>query len=691
MKKQVLSIFVGIFCLFASGYVSANCPAGWTTSGNLCLKPSYPAGAYAWEFIEIIPAITCNARAKKDALRYRTGVNMTAVNSRNECKRGGYNCALQSRDRCQYYYRLCNSGFESVKVKDLNYICRRTCTSAQLAPAPNSNYCHKPSCTLGTGWTLYKHNSFKQISVRNANTSWAIDRNYDLFKPYVHPTQGPWAKVSSTRKYKHVSVGQDGTVWAIDTHSRIWRKASNSTTWIQIQGGLQQVSVAKAGFVVGVNHRGYIYRRSGNRWIQIVGQLSHVSVGIDGTIVGVNSTGAIWTRSYHSTAPWTRISGKLKQVAVWKNNHFIGVDFMNQVLTYTNGVWRKLGGGIRQVSVAADGTVYGLDCAGKVRTRKFNAPLKAGFTYNLPLTNGWSNYLHTYAPATFIKQGDIVVVNGLIKGTHWGHLATLPVGHRPRGRLIFNLNNHGQTARVDVFPNGQIHWVYGGKSHNWISLSGIIFSTAAGQSATLHSRWKNYGFTYDGIRVAKSDHIVTLSGLLQDKQFATSGAKGWGHLATLPVGYRPTKRLIFNMNHHQYTIRVDVLPNGQVLWSGGGGQHPWISLSGIIFATTAGQALSYSNGWRDYGGVYLGAQAHLYGPLIIVSGLVYGTQWGKAMVTLPALYRPSARMIINVNNHAKTARADVLNTGQIIWVAGGRDHKWLSLSGTTFVINGPTR
>ena len=55
------------------------------------------------------------------------------------------------------------------------------------------------------------------------------------------------------------------------------------------------------------------------------------------------------------------------------------------------------------------------------------------------------------------------------------HLATLPPDCRPAGRLVFNLNNHVNTARVDVHPDGRVVWVAGGAGYQWISLSGIGF------------------------------------------------------------------------------------------------------------------------------------------------------------------------------------------------------------------------
>ena len=89
----------------------------------------------------------------------------------------------------------------------------------------------------------------------------------------------------------------------------------------------------------------------------------------------------------------------------------------------------------------------------------------------VPFANGWANYGHSYSGAQAFVNGGSCVVSGLIKGTSWGHVATLPSNCRPAGRLIFNLNNHAKTARVDVTTDGKVTWVTGGKDHSWLSLT----------------------------------------------------------------------------------------------------------------------------------------------------------------------------------------------------------------------------
>jgi hypothetical protein len=297
----------------------------------------------------------------------------------------------------------------------------------------------------------------------------------------------------------------------------------------------------------------------------------------------------------------------------------------------------------------------------------------SGGLKSLGLHSGWAPYGHGYVAPKFVINGNICVVSGLIKGTGT-HLTTLPVGCRPNKRIIFNLNNHQNTLRVDVLVNGQVHRVAGTFQHGWINLDGIQFSVRDHKPVALHNGWGNYGHDYKTATYTKYSHICEVEGLIK-------GSK-WGHaMAVLPSNCRPRKRLIFNLNNHAKTCRVDVQTNGHVTWHAGGRDHSWVSLGGIMFATDAGRALPLANRWANYGGSYGSATVTKQQNLCLVSGLVRSGHWGHAMVTLPTDCRAGGRLIFNMNNHGKTARVDVLSNGQVIWVAGGKDHHWISLTG----------
>merc|ERR1712224_250797 len=113
----------------------------------------------------------------------------------------------------------------------------------------------------------------------------------------------------------------------------------------------------------------------------------------------------------------------------------------------------------------------------------------------------------------------------------------------------------------------------------------------------------------------------------------------------------------------------------------GGHDHHWISLGGIMFSTSSGVGIPLHNRWTDYGHGYGPITVAKSGPLCLVSGLLRGNAWGHSMAQLPADCCPRGRLIFNMNNHGKTARVDVTTDGKIYWIAGGRDHSWISITG----------
>jgi hypothetical protein len=283
-----------------------------------------------------------------------------------------------------------------------------------------------------------------------------------------------------------------------------------------------------------------------------------------------------------------------------------------------------------------------------------------GGVRRLGLQSGWAAYGHGYEAPSTTKYGNLCVVSGLIRrGGMRNPLATLPADCRPNKRVIFNLNNHQNTLRVDVLRNGQVHYVAGTWHHGWLNLDGIQFATRGQRGLPVRGGWRGYGGSYSNPTYTKTGVVCEIEGLMRGGR--------WGHsMVQLPGNCRPKQRLIFNMNNHARSARVDVQTNGQVTWHAGGRNHHWISLGGIMFSTRAGQTLPFHHGWRGYGHSYGTAKVDKTGTLCLVSGLIRGGHWRKAMVTLPSDCRPKGRLIFNMNNHAKSARVDVLTNGQIV-------------------------
>ena len=95
----------------------------------------------------------------------------------------------------------------------------------------------------------------------------------------------------------------------------------------------------------------------------------------------------------------------------------------------------------------------------------------------IPLTfvNGWDNYNYGYATGKIIKKGNEITLSGLIKGTNFSTVCVLPEDCRPKQRLIFSLNHHNIIMRFDICSDGNVIYVCGSNSYNWVSLDGIHF------------------------------------------------------------------------------------------------------------------------------------------------------------------------------------------------------------------------
>ena len=95
--------------------------------------------------------------------------------------------------------------------------------------------------------------------------------------------------------------------------------------------------------------------------------------------------------------------------------------------------------------------------------------------------------------------------------------------------------------------------------------------------------WENYGQGFQSVRYYKNDKRVYLEGLA--RKTANGGViVGSESVGTLTLGYRPPSRLIFTVNQHESSPRVDILPDGQILiMFGFNSLRDYVSLSGISF------------------------------------------------------------------------------------------------------------
>jgi len=91
---------------------------------------------------------------------------------------------------------------------------------------------------------------------------------------------------------------------------------------------------------------------------------------------------------------------------------------------------------------------------------------------------------------------------------------------------------------------------------------------AVGEPAFLNG-WVNYGGGYSNMRYKKVNGIVYLEGMVKD---GTSS-----NVFALPLGYRPSNRMIFSIMNSNAAARLDVTSSGTVIALGGG--STWVAIN----------------------------------------------------------------------------------------------------------------
>jgi len=176
----------------------------------------------------------------------------------------------------------------------------------------------------------------------------------------------------------------------------------------------------------------------------------------------------------------------------------------------------------------------------------------------------WEPYYGEYGSPSYSVIDGVCFVEGRIKvksGQSWNDLlATLPSECRPKYHLIFNLNNKEFCSRVDVLSNGEVRWVVGGKSHGWISLTGIKFVTKDNDSNLIGVNYVqngggwphawDYGDNYGGAYYTKINGECILQGLMTVacwKPYKVADC-AWSELAKVGPNCKPQKTLLFDVN-----------------------------------------------------------------------------------------------------------------------------------------------
>lgn len=244
----------------------------------------------------------------------------------------------------------------------------------------------------------------------------------------------------------------------------------------------------------------------------------------------------------------------------------------------------------------------------------------------------------------------------------------------------------GATSNTLTVPNADITMdgylykaIFTNSGGQATSSSAILNVTFKWYALTLQSGWVNYGGAWGTPAYTKTkDGMIVLRGLVKDGT-ATSGTV----IATLPAGFRPSEKLLFENSTGNVLTggRVDIDALGNIIFQIG--TNGWYSLDGLNFmqSGTPFTNVSTVNGWNNYGGGFASA-AYATDPSgrVHIKGLVGGGNAanGTAIITIPTALQPAYyEHIVNDSGNASGAIGINQTGGQI--VAKGGSNAFLGL------------
>lgn len=258
-------------------------------------------------------------------------------------------------------------------------------------------------------WKEAPGQTLTQISASSGAYIWGIDASGVAwrYRTTSSATSSPpgqivyqWAQAPAPAgvSFGNISVGIDGTVYAVDDQSNVYTTSSgggsggpvDSSTppkqimlpWTQVTGtpaNLKQISCGTASLgassnLWGVNADDEIFRAVFDNtgkitsWQKVNGSLKWVSAAGDGTVYGVNSVNAVF--KYTGTNSWKPVAGTLTQVSVGDVSRIWGINEDGDIFEYifNNGEsgFQPVEGNLINIAAGGDGVVYGVGQGGIV-------------------------------------------------------------------------------------------------------------------------------------------------------------------------------------------------------------------------------------------------------------------------------------------------------------------------------------
>lgn len=94
---------------------------------------------------------------------------------------------------------------------------------------------------------------------------------------------------------------------------------------------------------------------------------------------------------------------------------------------------------------------------------------------NAQLRTGFTVYGASWQVPRYRRMNDVIYLDGLVKHSlSAGLIFVLDPGFRPSRQILFSAISNNALARINIFPNGEVHGV--NLNPTWVSLNGVVFA-----------------------------------------------------------------------------------------------------------------------------------------------------------------------------------------------------------------------
>jgi hypothetical protein len=208
---------------------------------------------------------------------------------------------------------------------------------------------------------------------------------------------------------------------------------------------------------------------------------------------------------------------------------------------------------------------------------------KPEYTINLAKGNSWSDFgsdsRGSFAVSSIVRASNLCIAGGVVKANAVltdPIVATMPLNCRSSKTLMFLLKTASGSTTAVMYPSGELQVFGKFPAQFWISLSGVVFDPQPMSPLDLEGGWG----ALDTNELASPSISIeagwcVLSGII--------AGGGWGPVATLPVGCRPTGKLSFQVASNGTISQLDLLESGTLQLVSLVPPTGILSLDGIVF------------------------------------------------------------------------------------------------------------